>query len=251
MITVFTCDNDYTSILSCIYDAFMSRLGHSNIRLEIEPIEQYSLFENYVHVDADDRKASEVFNSINSKISPYFYGEIAYCFGAFEKDTLNTIYRMLVLGFKYGPSALDMYQYKDVVRFKEISRRYGNEAHSFREFARFTRYGDIYIAHIEPKSHVLLPVAEYFIDRMPSEHWIIVDDVHKEAIIHPVNSPYYLRKLTPEEFAKLSSTDENADSFAVWWKAYFKHIAIKERENYTCQLNHFPKWKRTHVTEFM
>lgn len=251
MSTVFTCERTLGAMLSCIYDAWASGLGHQNIRLEYEPIDQLNLFDSYIHVDEDEGKIDSVIAAIHHRISPGFYQTIAYSAGAYEADTLDTIYRVLILAFAYGPSVLEMYQYKDITRFLEISRRYGSEAHSFREFCRFTLVnGNVYIAHIEPKSHVLLPVAEYFADRMPSEHWIIIDDVHKEAVVHPMNTQYYLKTLTSEEFELIKDTDNNTDAFTNMWKTYFDNIAIKERTNRRCQLNHFPEWKRKHVTEF-
>lgn len=252
MSTVFTCNRSLGAMLSCIYDAWASRLGHQNIRLELEPLGQINMFDTYIHVDEDDGKTESVISAINHRISPSFYHTIAYSAGAYEDDILDTIYRVLILGFAYGPSVLNMYQYKEVTRFIDISRRYGREAHSFREFSRFTLINDnLYIAHIEPKSHVLLPVAEYFADRMPSEHWIVVDDVHREAVVHPSNEQYYLRILTDEEFEIIKETEKNTDAFTKMWKTYFDNIAIKERANRQCQLNHFPEWKRKHVTEFM
>lgn len=250
MTTVFCCDNDFTAMLTCIYEAGRCKLGRDNFRLCVEPIGQYSMFETYVHVDPDEAKASEVEKAICMRISHAFYCMVMYCAGAYEEDTLDTIYSVIALGFKHGPNVLDMYQYKSIVRFLEISRRYGTEAHSFREFSRFNKIGDAYVAHIEPKSHVLLPVAEYFADRVPSENWMIVDDVHREAVVHPVNSPYFLQKLSDAEYERLQQTEDYEDEYNSLWKSYFDHIAIQARINYRCQMNHFPKWKRKHATEF-
>lgn len=253
MITVFTCENDLASMLTCMYEAMNSRLGFANIRLQTEPFEDINLFERYIHVDADEEKANIVRDTISRRVSEYFFSELAYCAGAYEADTLDIIYRMMLLGLHYGPSAFDMYQYKEVVRFREIAGRYGREANSFLEFVRFNRVGtsDVYVSHIEPKSHVLVPIAEHFSDRMPSEHWMIVDDAHREAAVHPINSHYYLVTLNDLEFERLKETEKYNDGFTNLWQHYFDHIAIKERANYRCQLNHFPLWKRKHVTEFM
>lgn len=250
MITVFCCENNFTAMLTCIYDAGKCGLGYDNFRLCVEPIGQYNMFEEYIHVEPDEAKAAEVVRAINTLISPAFYYEVMYCAGAYESDTLDTIYRVITLGFKYGPNVLDMYQFDVITRFLAISRRYGTEAHSFREFSRFTKVGNAYVAHIEPKSHVLLPVAEYFLDRCPSENWMIIDDVHKEAVVHPKDSPYYLQQLSDEEYEKIITTDNLTDDFTALWKSYFDHIAIQARINYRCQMNHFPQWKRKHATEF-
>lgn len=251
ILTVFCCDNDFTSMLTCIYVAGKCRLGRANFRLCVEPVEQLGLFERYVHVDADDLKAAEVVRAISTRISSGFYSDVMYCSGAYEPDTLDTIYSVIALGFRYGPKVLDMFQFPEVARFFEISRRYGAEAHSFREFARFNHIGDALVAHIEPKSHVLLPVAEYFIDRCPSENWMVIDDVHRQAVVHPADSPYYIRFLTDEEFERLRETEDYEDEFSSLWRSYVDRIAIQARTNYRCQLNHFPKWKRKHATEFM
>lgn len=251
MSTIFTCAHNLGAMLTCIYDAWSSGLGHQNIRLMFEPVEEFTFLDKYIHVDEDPSKIQSVIDAVNRKISPYVYSEIAYAAGAYEPDTLDTIYRVLILGFHYGPKVLEMYQFKDVTRFFEIRRRYGREADSFLEFVRFNYVNSsVYVAHIEPKSYVLLPVAEHFIDRMPSENWIIIDDVHKEAIVHPSNSPYYLRYLTEEEYLHLLETEKSEDIYTSMWRSYFEHIAIEARKNRQCQLNHFPEWKRKHAHEF-
>lgn len=249
--TVFTCEDSFEAMLTCIYDAWYSRLGHDNVRLAVEPVEQLNMFENYVQVEADTDKALAVADAISRKISPAFYSEIAFTLGACERDALDTVYRVLVLGFRLGAGVLDAYGFNAVARFKQIRIRFGREVSSFLEFARFNRLGDVFVAHIEPKSHVLLPVSEHFMDRMPSEHWMIIDDVHKEASVHGINSRYYVRKLSDEEFDRLKTTEEYEDSFTAMWRVYFENIAIEERNNPACQLNHFAKWKRKHVTEFI
>ena len=248
--TVFLCEDSFEAMLTCIYDAWYSRLGHDNVRLAVEPIDQFNMFDRYVHVEADVDKALAVADAINKKIGPAFYSEIAFSLGAYERDTLDTVYRVLVLGFRLGAGVLDAYGFNAVARFKEIRIRFGREVSSFVEFTRFNRMGDIFAAHIEPKSHVLLPVCEHFTDRMPSEHWMIIDDIHKEAAVHAANSRYYIRKLFDEEFDRLKSTEDYEDSFTTMWRVYFENIAIEARKNPACQLNHFAKWKRKHVTEF-
>lgn len=248
--TVFTCENDFTAMLTCIYVAGKCGLGRGNFRLCVEPVDQLDLFDSYVHVDADEHRAAEVERTVSTMISPAFYAEVMYCTGAYETDILDTVYSVIAYGFKYGPQVLNMYQIPEVARFLAISRRYGTEAHSFREFSRFNRIGDALVAHLEPKSHVLLPVAEYFADRCPSENWMIVDDVHREAVVHPADAAYYTWKLTDDEFARLAETEGFEDEYDSMWRTYFDRIAIEARVNYRCQMNHFPKWKRTHATEF-
>ncbi len=248
--TVFTCEHEWEAMMTCIYEAWTSRKGHENIRLEFEPVGQLSLFDEYVHVESDQVKAQKVMDAVNIKISPQVYYELSYSSMAYEPDVLDNIYRVMILGFAYGPGVLDMVQYRDIMRNRLIRKRVGGEAWSFVEFLRFHRMGDVYVAHIEPKSRVLPVLAEQFSDRMPSEHWIIIDDTHKEAVVHPRDEQYYYQKFTDEEFERtLSSEDEN-DEYTDMWKVFFDTIAIKERANALCQRSHFPIWKRKHAVEF-
>lgn len=249
---VYSCEPTWEAMLTCIYIAWASKNGHKNIRLEIEPIEQYSLFDNYIHVDADFEKAESVINAINYKISPYVYRELAYTSMAYEDDVLDNIFHVLILGFSLGPNVLEMVAYKDIMRNREIRTRLGREQCRFKEAVRFHQINrDFYIAHIEPKSRLVPALGGYFSDRMPSENWMIVDDVHGEAVVHPKDSEYYIRRLNKEELDRLLETENENDAYTDLWKVFYDSIAIEERTNEKCRRNHFPIWTRKHAVEFL
>ncbi len=248
---IFVCESDWESMLTCMYVAANSHVGLNNLRLEKKSEVQYSLFDDYVQVDRDKELANKVMDAVCRKISPCFYEDMAITATAYESDALDIIYRVMMLGFNKGPAVLKMVQYREVVRFNEIQKRVGGEAHHFREFLRFSLVGNsVYVAHIEPKSRILLALAGPFIDRMPSEHWMIVDDVHKEALIHPKDGAFFIRTLTDEELNELLCTENSCDEYTDMWKVFFDTIAIKERANSRCQTNLFPKWLRKHAVEF-
>ncbi len=250
--TVFTCEPTWDAMLTCIYQASASHLGHRNIRLQVEPISQYTLFDNYIHVDADEAKAMNVCDAINTRISPYVYRELTYASMSCDEDTLDTIYHVIILGFSLGPDILQMTQYKDVMRFQEIRTRLSKEICRFKEVVRFHKVRDsLFVAHIEPKSRLILTVGAAFEDRMPSEHWMVVDDTHREAVIHPKDSPFYLRTLTEEEYFTLLETEKENDAYTDLWQVFFDTIAIKERNNPRCQKTLLPLWTRKHMVEFM
>ena len=250
--TVFTCAREFVDMLTCIYVAWASGLGHKNIMLMTEPVGQYDLLNEYIHVDGDEDKANSVINSINMKISPYFYHEIMYGAMYYEDDVLDNIYRMLLLGFKYGNDALEMRQFEAVNRSREIKKSYENEVCRFKEFARFheIRKG-VYVAHVEPKSNMVTALGAVFEDRMPSENWMIIDDVHYEAAVHPKDQEFYIRRLSQYELDELKRTEQSNDEYTDLWKLFFDSIAIKERFNPECQRNHMPIWSRKHAVEFI
>lgn len=250
--TIFTCNDDFESMLTCIYDAWASRRGHANVRLLKEPILQQELFSVYIHVEADEEKVKKVVRSIQNKISDEAYLQVFYASLSNAPDALDTIYRFLILGFAAGSKVMSMLSYPAVIRMMELKRNVGNEAHYFREFARFTSIeGNVYVCHIEPKNNVLMPVAEHFKDRMPSEHWLIIDDNRRTAAIHPKDQDFYIRYLTPEEADTLSKTEQVEDEYTNLWRTFFDTIGIEQRKNPACQRNMFPIWMRKHATEFM
>ena len=66
---VFTCYDNFESMMTCIYDAWAARLGHSNIRLQTEPVGNLELFCEYRHIDTEMEKVQKVIRSIHKKIS--------------------------------------------------------------------------------------------------------------------------------------------------------------------------------------
>lgn len=249
--TYYTCQPHWEDMLSCIYEAWSSRKGHQNIHLLLEPIEQYTLFDEYIHVNADPEKVTKVITSIKKKISPYFYRELAYASMAYETDILDTIYRCMILGFAYGPSVLNQVQYKDIMRFQAVRTRLGKEVCRFQEFLRFHQVNrNVYVAHFEPKSRIALALGPIFEDRMPSEHWMVIDDIHREAVIHPKDEHFYIRTLTEEEFVRLLETEKVNDTFTDLWRTFFRSVAIEERKNEKLQRNLYPLWSRKHAVEF-
>lgn len=249
--TYYTCEPTLEAMLTCIYDAWTSRKGHQNIRLLLEPVNQLSLFDEYIHVDADCEKVYKVMDAVNMKISPQFYGQLVYTSMAYEEDAFDNIYRCMILGFAYGPEVLNMVQYKDIMRNQIIRKRLGREVNRFQEFMRFHQVdGDVYVAHFEPKSRIAIALAPIFEDRMPSEHWMIIDDVHKEAIVHPKDEHYYYKKLNEVEFDRLLATEKINDEFTLLWKVFFDKVAVEERKSEQRQRNFYPVWTRKHAVEF-
>lgn len=250
--TIFYCEQNWEAMLTCIFEASASKVGYKNIKFEINAPKQPNFLDTYIEVKADGVKAQKVIDAICNQISVYVYEELAFCSMSKAPDVLDNIYRVLILGFHYGPQILNMVQFKDVMRNREIRKALGNEVHHFIEFIRFHELNNnLLVAHIEPKSRLIQGLGYHFSDRMPSLDWMIVDDNHKEAIIHPKDEKWYVRNLTEEEYSRLLETESVNDEYTDMWRTFFRSIAIKERENYTCQRNLFPIWTRKHAVEFL
>ena len=123
---VFTCKDDFESMMTCIYDAWAARLGHSNIRLAIEPVGNLELFCEYRHVEKNQEKAEKVIRTIQRKISPEAYEWIYAAALSFQPHKLDCIYRFLVLGFSLGSQILHMLHVQQVAAVFELKRKVYN-----------------------------------------------------------------------------------------------------------------------------
>ncbi len=250
---IFTCKPELEDILTSIYNAWEWALlnGHDKVSFQFEPVEQYSFLEEYRHIDGNYEKTQKVIRSIQKKISYSAYEFVYYVTLSAQPDMVRVIYDFLRIGFRVGPKVVNMYTEPAVMRMMEIKRNVSNEVMRFTEFMRFTSMDKmVYVGHIEPKCNVIYPVAVNFVDRMPSENWMIVDDNRKTAVIHPKNQKIFVRYLNDDEFEGLKITDSYKDEYSEMWKVFFNTIAIRERTNEQCQMNHFPLWTRKHITEF-
>ena len=99
--TIFTCENDLDAMMTCLYDAWASGLGHRRIRLMIEPVLEPELFCDYHHIDADHDKAAKVIRSIQKKISSATWHMVYRCAMASGSEKLDIIYRFLLYGLSY------------------------------------------------------------------------------------------------------------------------------------------------------
>ena len=247
---VFACHDDFESMMTCIYDAWSARLGHSNIKLMTEPIEEPELFCQYRHVDPDPEKYKKVIRSIRSKISENAYQDVYRAAMHWNPEKLDIIYRFLVLGFALGSQVTRMLGDPYVSALFELDRKVTNESHQFREFIRFSRLNDqVLFSLIQPKCNILTLIASHFSDRMPSENWLIADKKRKMALVHPADQDYFLTPVTHQELSHMEEA-RKGDAYSSMWKAFFNSVGVEARANYRCQRNFLPLWYRKDMTEF-
>ena len=191
----------------------------------------------YRHVDPDEEKVQKVIRSIREKISEKSYHDIYRAAMSDSTDKLDIIYRYMILGFVYGERTSQMLGNPAVSAVFELNRKVANEAHLFREFVRFSRLkNQVLLSIIEPKCNVLTILAPNFEDRMPSEHWMIIDKTRmiiqcsegirssklgasmvrtlhfgsmiesRTSVVHPADSDYFLTPITAEELSYMEAS---------------------------------------------
>lgn len=261
--TIYLCTPDFEGILCGVYDAWMSRKGHENVRLELKNVQlQRELFSEYIEVQTDEGKAAKVRNAVCGKLSQTVYQQIYIAALSSEPGRADAIYRFLVQAFRYGKGILDMLQLQEVYEVFRICRSVINESHKFTEFIRFSQTEkNVLLGRISPRADVLVLLASHFADRLREENWMIYDENRKKAILHPKGGQWLVAENIAleeegegEKGAEIwkncldSRTDE--EEYRQLWQAFFETVAIEQRKNPSCQKNHLPLRFRAHMTEF-
>lgn len=250
--TVYLCEDGLEGILSGVYDAFMSRKGHSNVKLKLKSAEEtMELFCGYQEVCPDMEKAGKVVEAIKKKISEEAYKIVYKAALSKEGDRADRIYRFLIYGFHIGPSIIDMLQIPAVYEVFQMCRFIDNETHLQTEFVRFVDMDEgLLVSKIGPKNDVLVLLAPHFADRMSGENWVIYDEHRKKAVFHPAGKQWFLADLISEEWEKRFSKASQEDEYQMLYRCFRKSISINERRNPVCQQNHMPLRYRLYMPEF-
>lgn len=250
--TVYVCEDSFEGILTGVYDAWMSRKGHGNVRLETAGANStMELFCEYVDVISNEGKVEKVIYAVRTKISEEAYEAIYKASLSRNGEKADHIYRFLIRGFQKGAGVTASLQLPEVFQVFEMCRNLDNEAHLETEFLRFVQMEEgLLVSRIGPKNDVLVLIAPHFADRMPAENWIIYDEKRKKAVLHPAGQPWFLMDLDSAEWEERLHKASEEDEYRTLWKALRKSITIKERWNPVCQRTHMPLRYRAYMPEF-
>lgn len=248
---IFLCQDTLEGILCGVYDAWMSRLGHSNLKLLLDTEYNYEMFAEYRNAEVCEEKTEKVIHSIRRKISEDAYRYVYRAALSEEAGKADLIYRFLIYGFHLGKSVLDALQLPPVHEIFRLNRAVANEAHLLIEFLRFSQLPEgVLFGVIGPKNDVTTLLMPHFADRLRGERFIIYDEKRKKAGIHREGENWYLLEGEAAKALDAFVGRTDAEEYADLWKTFFHSISIKERENYVCQRGHLPLRFRSYMTEF-
>lgn len=249
--TIFVCRDSLEGILCGVYDAWMSRLGHANVALELENTGNIRMFSEYRHSVETEEKAEKVILSIRQKAGKEAYETVFRVSLSREAEKADRIYRFLVYALNYGNQVMDMLQIPAVYEVFRMNRNVGNEAHLLIEFARFSQTRQkVLVCMVKPKNDVTMLMAPHFADRMPEEDWIIYDEQRKKGIVHKAGEGWMVVEVQTDQWKEQLKEGGDQEKFEQLWKTFHDSIAIKERTNYVCQRGHLPLRFRPYMTEF-
>lgn len=252
---IYLCDNSIDGIFTAIYVAWSSRYGHSNIKIE-EKAEgsKYSnieLFAEYIAVDTDYDLSSKVARSIQQKISTEAYEMVCRVALSDYSGKADLIYRFLILGFSVGRSIVEQLSNQVVNQMFKVHKNVYNEEHHLLGFIRFSQQENgLLTSVIHPKNHVLSLITPHFVDRLGQERFLIYDENRRMASLHVPGNPWILAQVPELDHEMLRETTSQEDMYRDLWKAFFDHIAIKDRINPKLQRNNLPLRFRGDMTEF-
>jgi len=251
--TVFLCEDSLDGILTGVYEAWDSRLGHENVKLNLQSMDTLELFCLYQQVEPDLNKAEKVLRTVRQRLGTD--AEAAICCAAVCPDIrkADAIYRMIVLGLhlKDGRQIVNCLQNRDVLLVMKLRQKAWNEAHRMMGFLRFEELenGVLYGKFRSPCA-VLSLIAPHFADRFRQENWMIHDLDRGLIALHRKNSFWVLTEVTGMETENFRNISEQEEDFQHLWKTFCKGISIEERKNPRCQQNLLLLRFRPCMTEF-
>ena len=232
--TVFVCGEEVEDIWCGIYDAWMSRLGHKNVRLEPQGRDR-ELFCEYRQVVTDMEKAQKVIDSIRQKLSEELY-ETAYRAALSEDpDRADKLYRFLIYAFAMGVKVADCLQIPAVFQVFQMVRYLSREYTHIIEFTRFSQMEE----------------GVLFSDRLSGENWILYDCKREKAAVHQADRGWAIVRTDSSWWQERLNKKTDEECYEDLWKTFHQSIAIAQRTNLKCQQNMLPLRFRPYMTEFL
>ncbi len=260
---ILLCQDSLEGILSAVHEAYVSRYGLHDIRIELmgQPA-QTEMFSEYREVVTDTSAAAKVALAVRKKISKRAFDMIFNASCADNPKKAHAIYRFIVGGFYMGAQIENYLSEPSVQLVMQLSRQVSKEADQLFGFLRFEDIGGkLLLARIRPRHWLLYQLADHFTERFPKERFIICDVGRKRACLHIPGKPVRMfdysgmEEQDGENMPMIDAIRAAAagagrggaqmpsvkDDYETLWKAFFRTIMIKERENPRCQMNMMPK----------
>ncbi|MDO0825612.1 TIGR03915 family putative DNA repair protein [Desulfosporosinus nitroreducens] len=240
---IYAYDGSFEGLMCCVFESYQRKEIPSVIR---PPSAQETLFDTAKWIETDEHKADRVYNSIPMKISSQAQELVKLGFLTCDPHKEVLIFRFLRLGFKHGGKVMMMLTDDTVCSLQKAVRHLTSECHKFKGFVRFSVFGEVLVAVIEPKNYVLPLLSPHFCDRYRNERFMIYDKTHGMALIFQSQKAelIFVEELT------LPDVDSAELEYRRLWKQFYKTIAIEGRNNPRCQMTFMPKRYWSQMTEF-
>lgn len=231
-------DGIYSSLLSLIYTLIKSNTNPNSIKSEEEY--QSNLFMEPIYLKLENKA---LVDKLKKEVSMLVLYEAYYVFLSNIDNKEMIIYGFIKNAIKYKNTIFYRRDIDVVSETLRISNQVKGEAHRMKGFLRFKKMNNFYYATMEPTHNIIWIITRHFKERLKDECWIIKDSKRGIYAIYDTKKVTYLKE---NDVIKLNLNLSNEEAlFEDLWKTFFKTVAIKERTNLKCQMNHAPKkyWK--------
>jgi probable DNA metabolism protein len=246
---VFSYDNTFEGLLTCIFEAYSSKQFPDEIQPEGKQSE--NLFAETIKVESDSEKASRVWKGIQQKLSAKNKQLLYYAFLSEEVGIEMKILRFTRRLFGNETNIETDLGDSDVLDVVQNARKVKKEAHRILQFVRFQQTKDgLYFCGIEPLYDIMPLVVGHFKKRFADQQWLLYDlkrnygaFYNKKTVEEVVLSSHEINRNTGQVSENV--LNEGDAFYQTLWKSYFENISIKERKNLRLQRQHMPRrfWK--------
>lgn len=231
---IYIYDGTFEGFLTAVFCAYDRHENPDNITLEDNL--QSAFLQKCFYVAADGTKARRVTAGISNKIGPDAFWKVylAYLYGDAEKIAFEYI----KLGLALGPKVELHLTNEWVKKLNDVSGRAGKEGYLLKEFIRFSIMDNgAFYAKITPKANVLPIVTPHFVDRFQTVPFVIHDTGRKLASFYDTKEWY----IVSAENLRVPDCSKDEKEYQRLWRAFYDTVAIKQRYNPRCRMNHMPK----------
>ena len=239
---IYQYDGSFDGFLCCVYESYTQKERPTAFLSDGD--DEPSLYEIRA-VMTDHAHAQRVYRSF-LKISPGVGSFLRRTFLTCMDDKEMSMYRFIVKLYREGAPLLTRLSDEDYSPLRKAVRHLSGEAEALRGFIRFSEFGGILGAEIEPKNRILPILRPHFCDRYHNESFFIYDRTHHEALLYSGG----VSRIVPLEHFEMAPPDENEANYRRLWRRFYDTIAIRERENLKLRQNNMPKRYWDTMTEF-
>ncbi len=238
----YTYDGSFEGLLCCVFESYTWK--EVPLAIHSEEDGQGLLLESK-WIDTDYAKADRVLKAIPLRICSEALELTRLGFWTCTPDKELLLLNFLQLGFTHGVKVMDMLANDTVDALLKAVQQLKREGHHYMGFVRFSIYGPVMAAVIEPRSFVLPVIQDHFCDRFRGESFLIYDKTHGMALIHQPGR----QAIIPLDDWTLPEPDLVEDKYRRLWEGFYDAIAIQERRNEGLRSSLMPKRYWKHLPE--
>jgi len=147
-------------------------------------------------------------------------------------------FRFIKLAFTYKEQVLDLRNISSVYEVVKAKLAVERETHKILGLMRFKKIDEhLLYARYSPTHNITSLLCLHFVNRLNSFNFVIYDDKRNLYALYDKKNIIITKSVNN----KFINKNDIEDKYNTFFKIYYKHVAIKERQNLKLQINLMPK----------